>query len=132
VSPAAAGAGRGLNFGWNRTEGTHCYPNAAASCDRTGLTPPVLDYSHDDGCSVTGGYVYRGTAIPSLVGSYFYADYCGGWVRSFRFADGKATDRQEWSALSPGGSITSFGQDAAGELYVLTSEGGVYRIVQNP
>jgi len=132
VSPAAAGAGRGLNFGWNRTEGTHCYPNAAASCDRTGLTPPVLDYSHDDGCSVTGGYVYRGTAIPSLVGSYFYADYCGGWVRSFRFADGKATDRQEWSALSPGGSITSFGQDAAGELYVLTREGGVYRIVQNP
>jgi len=132
VSPAAAGAGRGLNFGWNRTEGTHCYPNAAASCDRTGLTAPVLDYSHDDGCSVAGGYVYRGTAIPSLVGSYFYADYCGGWVRSFRFAGGKATEPQEWSVLSPGGNITSFGQDAAGELYVLTSEGGVYRIVQNP
>ena len=132
VSPAAAGAGRGLNFGWNRTEGTHCYPNPTASCDRTGLTAPALDYSHDDGCSVTGGYVYRGTAIPSLVGSYFYADYCGGWVRSFRFAGGKATEPQEWSVLSPGGNITSFGQDAAGELYVLTSEGGVYRIVQNP
>jgi glucose/arabinose dehydrogenase len=131
VSPAAAGAGRGLNFGWNRTEGTHCYPDPGASCDRTGLIEPVLDYDHGDGCSVTGGYVYRGAAIPSLVGTYFYADYCRGWVRSFRFADGGATDRHDWPSLSPGGSVTSFGQDTAGELYVLTSDGGIYRIVQS-
>ena len=127
---AADGAGRALNFGWNRTEGTHCYPPGGESCDRTGLTLPVLDYDHGDGCSVTGGYVYRGTAIPALAGTYFYSDFCQGWVRSFRFAGGRATDQHDWPALRPGGSVTSFGQDAAGELYLLTSEGGVYRIVE--
>jgi len=133
VSTAADGAGRGLNFGWNRMEGTHCYPPAAGdACDQTGLTPPVLDYGHPDGCSVTGGYVYRGAAIPSLAGTYFYSDFCGGWVRSFRFASGRATDHREWPELRPGGSVTSFGQDAAGELYLLTSEGGIYRIVERP
>src|SRR5262245_31617000 len=131
VSPAASGAGRALNFGWNRMEGTHCYPASSASCDRTGLTGPVLDYSHSDGCSVTGGYVYRGAAIPSLVGAYFYSDYCRGWIRSFRFSNGTVTEPQDWPALSPGGSVTSFGLDSAGELYILTGEGGVYRIVQS-
>jgi glucose/arabinose dehydrogenase len=131
VSPAASGAGRALNFGWNRMEGTHCYPDPSASCDRTGLTGPVLDYSHSDGCSVTAGYVYRGAAIPSLVGTYFYSDYCRGWIRSFRFSNGSVTEPQDWPALSPGGSVTSFGLDSAGELYILTSEGGVYRIVQS-
>ena len=132
VAPAPAD-GRGLNFGWNRMEGAHCYPPTVAdSCDRTGLTPPVLDYDHSQGCSVTGGYVYRGAAIPALQGTYFYADYCQGWVRSFRFVDGRATDQRDWRALRPGGNITSFGQDAAGELYVLTQQGGVYRIVMRP
>jgi glucose/arabinose dehydrogenase len=132
VSPAATGAGRAVNFGWNRMEGTHCYPpDPADACDRTGLTGPVLDYDHPDGCSVTGGYVYRGSAIPALEGTYFYSDYCGGWVRSFRFSSGGATDQREWPALRPGGSVTSFGQDAAGELYLLTAEGGVYQIVQS-
>jgi len=131
VSPAASGAGKGLNFGWNRMEGTHCYPPGSTdSCDRTGLTLPVLDYDHSNGCSVTGGYVYRGSAIPELDGTYFYGDYCGGWVRSFRFSGGQATELRAWPPLSPGGSVTSFGQDAAGELYVLTGEGGVYRIVR--
>jgi glucose/arabinose dehydrogenase len=130
VSPVGAGAGRAVNFGWNRMEGTHCYPpDSSDSCDRTGLTGPVLDYGHSDGCSVTGGYVYRGTAIPALVGTYFYSDYCGGWVRSFRYASGGATDHREWPALRPGGSVTSFGEDAAGELYLVTREGGLYRIV---
>jgi glucose/arabinose dehydrogenase len=132
VSPAATGAGRGVNFGWNRMEGTHCYPpDPADACDRTGLTGPVLDYDHPDGCSVTGGYVYRGSAIPAIEGTYFYSDYCGGWVRSFRFSSGGATDQREWPALRPGGSVTSFGQDASGELYLLTAEGGVYQIVQS-
>ena len=132
VAPAPDG-GRGLNYGWNRMEGAHCYPPTVAdSCDRTGLTPPVLDYDHSQGCSVTGGYVYRGAAIPALQGTYFYADYCQGWVRSFRFVDGRATDQRDWRALRPGGNITSFGEDAAGELYVLTSQGGVYRIVMGP
>lgn len=127
VVTQTGGAGRGLNFGWNVTEGNHCY--ASTPCDQAGLTPPVLEYSHDEGCSISGGYVYRGAAIPALQGHYFYADYCRGWVRSFRFQDGQALESQQWSALAPGGSIPSFGQDAAGELYILTAEGGVFRIV---
>ena len=124
---AAAGAGRGINFGWAITEGNHCF--ATSECDQTGLTPPVLEYSHDDGCSISGGFVYRGAAIPALLGHYFYADFCRGWVRSFRFQDGQAMEPQQWTTLTPGGSIPGFGQDAAGELYILTAEGGVFRIV---
>jgi glucose/arabinose dehydrogenase len=127
VVPAAAGAGRGANFGWNVTEGRHCF--AQANCDLTQFTLPVLEYGHGEGCSITGGYVYRGAAIPALQGHYFYADYCQGWVRSFRLQDGQAVEPQQWPTLAPGGAITSFGQDAAGELYVLSAEGRVSRIV---
>lgn len=129
VATAASGAGKGVNYGWSIMEGTRCFN--ATSCDMTGLTLPVLDYTHSDGCSVTGGYVYRGTAIPGLAGTYFYADYCDGWVRSFRYTGGQVTEAGSWDALAPGGSIPSFGEDGAGELYVLTAEGGVYRIVEN-
>ena len=66
---------------------------------------------------------------PDSSGTYFYSDYCGGWIRSFRYAGGAATEQQEWAALAPGGGVPSFGEDAAGELYVLSSDGGVYRIV---
>jgi glucose/arabinose dehydrogenase len=127
VSTAAQGAGRGVNFGWSRMEGAHCF--AAAACDQTGLALPVLEYSHDEGCSVTGGYVYRGAAIPALQGHYFYADFCRGWVRSFRFEAGQALEPQSWPTLAPGGAIPSLGQDAAGELYVLSADGRVSRIV---
>ncbi|MEO7987546.1 MAG: PQQ-dependent sugar dehydrogenase [Gemmatimonadales bacterium] len=127
VSPAAEGGGRGVNFGWNIMEGLHCF--ASATCEQSGLALPVLEYSHDDGCSVTGGYVYRGAAIPALQGFYFYADYCGGWVRSFRYQGGQATEPFNWPSLAPGGSVTSFGEDAAGELYVTSADGGVFRIV---
>ena len=127
VATAAQGAGRGTNFGWNIMEGTHCY--AAATCDTTGLVLPVLEYPHSEGCSISGGYVYRGAAIPELQGHYFYADYCSGWVRSFRFQDGQATDPRQWPTLAPGGGIPGFGRDASGELYVLSVEGRVFRIV---
>jgi glucose/arabinose dehydrogenase len=127
VSPASNGAGRGLNYGWNRMEGTHCYEGS--TCDRQGLTLPVLEYDHADGCSITGGYVYRGSAVPALRGMYFYADYCSGWVRSFTFAGGRATDPRSWPSLRPGGQITSFGEDANGELYILQSDGKVFRVV---
>lgn len=129
VATAASGGGKGLNYGWNIMEGTRCYE--ASSCNMTGLTLPVLDYDHSDGCSVTGGYVYRGSAIPDLAGTYFYSDYCGGWIRSFRYVGGVATDMASWPALEPGGGVPSFGEDGAGELYVLTGDGGVYRIVEN-
>lgn len=123
VVPAASA---GLNFGWNVMEGSRCF-SPAEGCGRTGLVVPVLEYGHAEGCSVTGGYVYRGSRIPALRGHYFYADYCRGWIRSFRHQGGQALDRREWT---PGdvGSVLSFGEDAAGELYVLSANGCVYRI----
>jgi hypothetical protein len=88
----------------------------------------VLVYGHAEGCSVTGGHVYRGARMPSLHGTYFYADFCGGWVRSFRFAGGQVTERQEWDGLATP-QITSFGEDATGELYLVSGTGSVFRIV---
>ena len=129
VVTTAQGAGRGANFGWNQMEGRHCY--AGAGCDPNQFTLPILEYSHAEGCSITGGVVYRGAAIPALQGHYFYADYCGGWVRSFRLQDGQPVEEQQWPTLAPGGAVPSFGQDAAGELYVLSAEGRVFRIVPN-
>ncbi len=129
VDFAAAGTGGGANYGWSIMEGTTCF---GGTCNQAGLTLPVLDYGHDEGCSVTGGYVYRGSAAPDLVGRYFYADYCSGWVRSFTMAGGQATDRRAWPELTPGGAITSFGEDAAGEMYILVSSGAVYRVAGAP
>ncbi len=117
----------GVNYGWNVMEGRHCY--ASDSCDRSGLTLPVLEYGHDEGCSVTGGHVYRGEALPGLRGHYVYADFCAGWVRSFRHDDGQARDLREWD-LRDLGRITSFGTDSAGELYVLAAGGSIYRLVR--
>ena len=117
----------GLNFGWDVLEGDACF-EPPGGCDRTGLTGPVLVYGHDEGCSVTGGRVYRGDALPGLRGHYFYADLCAGWVRSFRLSGGDVTEAEEWP-LGDLGSILSFGEDAAGELYVLSSNGNVYRLI---
>ena len=126
VNVQPAGSAGGENYGWNLMEGDHCY---TSGCSQAGLTLPVLEYGHNQGCSVTGGYVYRGPAVPTLVGHYIYADYCSGWVRSFRYQGGQATEQLDRAELRPGGNITSFGEDARGELYVLTQGGGVYRIV---
>jgi glucose/arabinose dehydrogenase len=125
TATAAEGAGHGLNYGWSLMEGREC---RQPGCDQTGLTPPTLEYDHSEGCAV-GGYVYRGSAIPALQGRYFYADFCQGWVRSFRLVAGAAAEETDWPTLSPGGTVTSFGEDAVGELYLLTGEGGVFRIV---
>ena len=123
VVPAAQA---GVNYGWDVMEGSDCF-EPGSGCDRTGLLLPVAEYTHADGCSVTGGYVYRGQDLPALRGTYFYADYCQGWVRSFRYAGGQATEARSWE-LQDVGTITSFGEDARGELYVLAG-GGVYKIV---
>jgi glucose/arabinose dehydrogenase len=129
VATAASGGGNGVNYGWKIMEGTSCF---AAPCNVPGLTPPVLEYDHSGGaCSITGGYVYRGAAIPALRGTYFYADYCSGFVRSFRLANGMVTESADWPLLDPNENITSFGQDAAGELYIVTQQNGLYRIVPN-
>jgi len=119
--------GRGLNYGWRIMEGNSCF-SPSSGCNRSGLTVPVLDYTHTDGCSVTGGYVYQGSLVSGLQGQYLYADYCQGWVRSFRLSGDQAIQQFEWPTLSPGGQITSFGEDARGELYILTGSGKVFRI----
>jgi len=131
ASTFASGAGKGVNYGWKIMEGTICRP-PTSMCNMAGLTLPVVDYDHSAGaCSITGGYVYRGSAIPALRGSYFYGDFCARFVRSFRLVNGMATEQASWPALNPGGNITSFGEDAAGELYIMTSSGSLFRIVPN-
>jgi glucose/arabinose dehydrogenase len=130
----APNAGRQANYGWRLMEGSLCF-NPSSNCNSGGLTLPVLDYPHvGSSCSgsVTGGYVYRGQAMPSLSGTYFYADFCLRFVESFRFQNGQATERTEWPLLNPtGSSITSFGEDALGELYLMTQGGGLFKIVPN-
>ncbi|MGH8928079.1 MAG: PQQ-dependent sugar dehydrogenase [Acidimicrobiia bacterium] len=118
--------GAPYNFGWLRMEGSSCFQRG---CDAIaeGLTLPVLEYSHAEGCSVTGGYVYRGEAIPELEGHYFYGDWCGEWIKSFRFQDGEALEQQ--TRFEGVGQVNSFGVDANGELYVLTYGGAVKKMV---
>jgi glucose/arabinose dehydrogenase len=127
VSTAAAGAGRGANFGWRIMEGPECFN--PSPCDQSGLELPVVSYDHGQGCSITGGFVYRGSAIPELQGHYFYSDFCAGFMRSFRLQDGVAVDQFRWPTLAPGPNIPGFGRDAAGELYILATNGVAYRMV---
>jgi glucose/arabinose dehydrogenase len=120
----------GENYGWNVTEGSQCYL-PASGCNRSGITLPVTEYTHADGCSVTGGVVYRGCRMPGYAGTYFYSDYCGAFVRSFRLASGQATDARDWTAQLGRGlnRPTSFGTDSAGEVYIVDQDGEIYRIV---
>lgn len=112
-----------VNFGWPLLEGSRCRRN----CDTPGLVLPVLEYDHGEGCSITGGVVYRGTTLPQLDGSYLYSDYCSGWIRAASFeADGTMTDDRE---LFPSiGNVTSFGTDPDGEVYITEHRGSVYRL----
>lgn len=128
VNVVSLDTGGGTNFGWITTEGAHCF--SPSDCDMTGITLPVLEYDHEDGCSITGGYVYRGAAIPELNGHYFYADWCGLWVRSFRHENGVAAEQQDWSSdLTDAGQVNTFGLDGNGELYLANFEGMVMRVV---
>ena len=126
VNFQSASSAGGENYGWRILEGLHCY-NPQENCDGAGLTLPVAEYSHDSGCSVTGGYVYRGRAYPWLEGLYVFADYCSGMVWSLeRSAPG------EWvmtEVLEVRVTVSSFGEDAAGELYLAGhNEGAIYRL----
>jgi len=124
----------GKNYGWNIMEGFHCFN--ASTCNKAGLTLPVVEYPHQDGCSITGGYIYRGAEIPELNGTYFYGDYCTGIVRSFRIDQSKAVNAQDWTSTlrtQSGGrmeQLSSFGQDARGELYLVLLTGEVYQIAR--
>ena len=125
VVPSTTG---GINYGWNIMEGASCF--VTTPCNQTSLELPALVYDHSNGaCSITGGYAYRGNVITDLIGTYLYSDYCAGFLKSFRYQSGIATE-QRTHDVGNIGSITSFGQDAAGELYLTSSNGSVYRIVR--
>ncbi|MCZ7525056.1 MAG: PQQ-dependent sugar dehydrogenase [Acidimicrobiia bacterium] len=115
-----AGAAAGANLGWNLLEGTHEFRGAPPP----GAVPPVFEYPHSEGCSVTGGYVYRGPRIPQLAGAYLFTDYCDGTIRALRVEDGVLVEADLGVATR---GPTSFGEDRTGELYVLSAE-GVLRI----
>ncbi len=118
----------GLNLGWPYREGSSCFL-PATGCPSAGLTPPLLEYDHGEGCSITGGYVYRGTAWPALRGTYLYGDFCRSVVRTVRRSPGGApTGRSEWPLPVPNENVVGFGEDAAGEVYVVLAGGRVYRV----
>lgn len=119
----------GVNYGWNVMEGFSCLHGD--SCTQTGLQRPALVYSHSDGCSITGGFVYRGSAIPQLAGHYFYADYCKSWLRSFKYVNGRVTGQTEWPVAKLN-AIASFGVDAVGEMYAVSHTGVIYKMVAAP
>jgi glucose/arabinose dehydrogenase len=112
---------RGGNYGWRIVEGNLCF-SPASGCKRAGLTPPIATYRHTGGrCAIMGGYVYRGRAVPGLAGTYVYGDFCSGEV--FGLRGGRST-----VLLDTGLSIASFGEDEAGELYVVDLGGGIWRV----
>ena len=120
------------NFGWNVTEGSHCF--LSDTCDKSSFTPPIAEYDHEAGCSITGGIVYRGKAIPELDGVYFYADYCTSIIRSLRWSKAGVRDNWRWrAALDPDEEvrqISSFGSDHDGEMYVVSLEGDIFKLVR--
>ncbi len=128
VDVQPGGSGGGQNYGWNLLEGSYEF-KLHDGYDTRGLTPPVVEYSHDEGCSVTGGYVYRGKASPGINGTYFFSDYCAGRLWGLRKKTG---DSWEWAEfLETGLSVSSFGEDEAGDLYIIDfGKGAIYRIAE--
>ena len=114
---------KGGNYGWNILEGNHCY-SPKANCDPYGTILPVIEYGASNGCSVIGGHVYRGSAIPELAGTYIYGDYCSGLVRGFQFQAGKPVG--DVLLVNSGVNITSFAEDSTGEIYALSQNGRIY------
>ena len=126
--PAASPGGE--NYGWDLMEASHCF-EPPAGCDTSGLVLPVAEYDHTQGCSITGGYIYRGTRYPQMAGVYFFGDFCSGNIWGLR-----QESSGEWKMallLNTGVSISSFGEDATGEIYVVGySDGIIYHLVASP
>ena len=129
VAPTAVQRVPGANYGWNIMEAKHCYP--VDGCTPIG-NAPFVEYAHVfSRCSITGGYVYHGSALPAIQGHYFFADFCDGSVWSIIWPDYPTP--AQWTQLEPpGGFISSFGQDAKGELYIVQLGGDIWRIVPLP
>lgn len=139
VQPASSTGGE--NYGWDIFEGSVCFdpPPHLPACpaEPNAFVPPIHEYDHGTGCSITGGFVYRGCRMPDLHGTYFYSDFCSPFVRTLQYVDGAAVNHRDRSTdlTSAGGSlsgVTSFGTDARGEIYITTFGGSVYRIVPEP
>lgn len=124
VNFVAAGSPGGLNFGWPIMESLHCL--GAAECSIAGLVLPAVEYAHEGHCSITGGYVYRGSAYPALAGAYIYGDYCSGALWALIAPPG--AEPQPVEMLRTGATISSFGEDEAGELYVVDYSGSIHRL----
>ncbi len=126
VLPASdgGGAGAGANLGWNEMEGTHPYEGGSPP---DGAVEPIFEYGHDEGCSITGGVIYTGTAVAGLAGAYLFADYCTGQLRAVRGDADGATDGHVWEDAAVSQPV-SFGVDARGDAYVVSLEGDILRI----
>jgi glucose/arabinose dehydrogenase len=123
VDLASAGRGAGANYGWNRLEGTHQFSGSPPD----GAVGPIFEYSHQGGgCSISGGYVYRGSKIPTLAGAYVYTDYCDSALRALTERSGKLTGQRDLGVKA--NQVTAFGQGQDGELYVLSQGDGLQRI----
>jgi glucose/arabinose dehydrogenase len=134
VDVALAPRRGGENYGWNVMEGTRCF-SPASGCPQAGLALPVLEYLHSgNACSITGGVVYRGCRLPGYAGHYFYADYCAGFIRSFRLQGGQVTDQRDWTTQLGRGvqSPVAFGLDDEGEVYIVDQDGEIYKVVPAP
>ena len=126
----------GANYGWNVMEGAHCTPRrgltgllrSADDCDRAGLELPVVEYGRDDGCSITGGYVYRGGRLPSLAGAYVYGDFCSGRIWALRAEGGAVVEHR--LLVDSSLSLSAFGENPAGELFMLSFDRTIYRFAR--
>jgi glucose/arabinose dehydrogenase len=132
VNVAPAGV-EGLNFGWATTEGLQCY-RPPESCEIGGLTAPIFVYGREEGCSVTGGHVYRGGDAPSLYGWYVFGDFCSNRVWALRWSEGALEEQMELTDMvDPEGrlrALSSFGEGSDGELYAVSLDGMIWRFEQ--
>jgi glucose/arabinose dehydrogenase len=117
---------RAGNYGWNRMEGSACY-SPRSGCNPAGLIPPRATYGHDEGCSVTGGYVYRGNELPEMRGWFVYGDFCSGRVWAVHTSENASKPVQ---LMPDGPPVSSFMQDAAGELYLVSYSGGLFKLAR--
>lgn len=116
-----------INFGWSILEGKHCLLPECGGASLEGLTDPIAEFSHDGGCSVTSGFVYRGSRFPALEGAYLYGDFCTGKIWGVRWVDGEWANRE----LAPEGELnpSAFGEDEAGEIYFTDYlKGDIYQV----
>ena len=119
---------KGKNYGWNKMEGNNCYPSSIVNCEDYSFQLPVLEYSHNLGCSITGGYVYRGQQLKDLQGLYVFTDFCNGEI----WAVDIYSDDPSFYTITKGiQQISSFGLDENNELFMLSFDGYVYKIIQN-